>query len=193
MADEGCSDADEGEEVLGLSFVATVQASTAGQPGNGPLYHPAMVSEPLGRLDALAGNAMADAPLTEPFPQVVVVVALVGVELGGASAPWTTVGADGRDPAHERLQAQTVVQVGAGDSQRQGQSASVRDEVDLRSQLATVGRIWSGQWPPFAARTLTESIAHRDQSNSPRLPSSSSTTRWSLAQTRSWLHRAKRR
>ncbi|GAA1553680.1 hypothetical protein GCM10009731_04920 [Streptomyces globosus] len=32
VADEGCGDADEGEEVLGLAFVAAVEASVAGQP-----------------------------------------------------------------------------------------------------------------------------------------------------------------
>ncbi len=40
---------------------------------------------------------------------------------------------------------------------------------------------------------FTESIAHRDQSKSPRAPSSSSTKRWSLAHTRAWLHFVKRR
>lgn len=40
---------------------------------------------------------------------------------------------------------------------------------------------------------FTESIAHRDQSKSPRAHSSSSTRRWSLAHTRAWLHSVKRR
>ncbi|GAA3424017.1 hypothetical protein GCM10018953_12000 [Streptosporangium nondiastaticum] len=43
------------------------------------------------------------------------------------------------------------------------------------------------------ARTLTESVAHRDQSNSPRAPSSSKMIRYSLAHTRVALHSAKRR
>lgn len=94
---------------------------------------------------------------------------------------------------HEGFEAEAVMHVGTGDPQRQGQSVPVAEQVDFRSRLAAVGRIRSGQWPPFAARMLTESIAHRDQSNSPRAPSSSRMTRWSLAQTRSWLHWAKRR
>lgn len=47
--------------------------------------------------------------------------------------------------------------------------------------------------PPFIARTLTEPIAHRDQSSSPRAPSSSSRIRYSLAHTRARLYSAKRR
>lgn len=136
---------------------------------------------------------MTDATLAKPFPQVVVVVALVGVELGRTPAARSAAGADGRNPAHERLQAKAVVHVRAGDAQRQRHAVPVGDEVDFRSALATVGRIRSGQRPPFAARALTESIAHRDQSNSPRAPSSSRTTRWSLAHTLAWLHWAKRR
>jgi hypothetical protein len=40
---------------------------------------------------------------------------------------------------------------------------------------------------------LTESTAHRDQSRPPRPPSSSRTSRYSLAHTRALLHSAKRR
>lgn len=94
-----------------------------------------------------------------------------------APAAWAASEADGRDPAHERFPTEAVVRVGGGDTQGQGQSAPVGDQVDFRSLLAAVGRIRSGQWPPFAARMLMESIAHRDQSNSPRTPSSSRMTR----------------
>ncbi len=45
----------------------------------------------------------------------------------------------------------------------------------------------------FKARMFTESIAHRDQSNSPQEPSSSTTGRWSLAHTVAVVHSVKRR
>lgn len=51
--------------------------------------------------------------------------------------------------------------------------ASCRDRQD--SELSA---------PPFLARMFTESLAHRDQSRSPRMPSSSSARRWSFARTR---------
>lgn len=53
--------------------------------------------------------------------------------------------------------------------------------MNLRPVLATIDRIRTRQLPPLVARTLTESIAHRDQSSSPRAPSSSSRIRYSLA------------
>lgn len=110
-----------------------------------------------------------------------------------AAGGGATAGADGRNAAHERLQALAVVHVRAGDPQRHRKTVPVGDQVDLRSRLATGGRIRSRQRPPFAARTLTESIAHLDQSNSPRAPSSSRTTRCSRAHTRACDHCANRR
>lgn len=179
--------------MFGLAFIAAVQAAASGEPGDRPFDDPAVAAQPGGGLDALGGDAVTDAFLTEPSAQVVVVVALVGMELGWTPAARSAAGADGRDPAHEWFQSEAVVHVGAGDAQGQGQPVAVRDQVDFRSALASIGRIRSGQWPPFAALTLTESIAHRDQSNAPRAPSSSRMTRCSLAHTRSRLHWAKRR
>jgi hypothetical protein len=71
VADEGCGYADEGQEVLGLSLVTAVQPSTPAQPGDRSLDDPTVSAEPRGRLDAFAGDAVADATLTKPFPQVV--------------------------------------------------------------------------------------------------------------------------
>lgn len=76
MADESCGNADEGEEVLSFALVAAVQAAAAGQPGHGALHHPAVAAQPLGGLDALAGDAVVNAALAEPSAQVVVVVSL---------------------------------------------------------------------------------------------------------------------
>ncbi|MGC0327053.1 hypothetical protein RKD23_000043 [Streptomyces sp. SAI-170] len=52
---------------------------------------------------------------------------LVGVQSLGPAAPGPTAGPDGRDAAHERLQALAVVHVRAGDTQGQRQPVPVRD------------------------------------------------------------------
>lgn len=161
MADEGCGYAGEGEEVFCLAFVAAVEPTAAGEPGHGPLNNPSVAAEPLRGLDPFAGYAVADAPLAEPSAQVVIVVALVGVQLCRAAATGSAGRTNRRDATHERLKALAVVHVGSRDAQRQWESVPVRDQVNFRSQLAAVGRIRSGQWPSFAARRLTESIAHR--------------------------------
>ena len=63
VADEDCGYADEGEEVLGLALVAAVQASASSEPGHGALDDRAVAPEPLRGIDALAGDAVADAAL----------------------------------------------------------------------------------------------------------------------------------
>lgn len=193
MSDEGCCDADEGQEVLGLALVSTVQAPTASQPGHCSLHDPAVTAEPVRRFGAFASNARGDVPLSKPSPQVGVVIPLVGVEFVGLASTRAAAGADRRDTADQWLQSLTVVKVGGRDPQGQRKSVPVRDQVDLPSVLAAIGRIRSRQQPPFAARILTESIAQRDQSSSPRAPNSSRITRCSRAHTRARLHWAKRR
>lgn len=60
---------------------------------------------------------------------MVVVVALARVQLPRSPAAGPTRGSDGRDPAHERFQALTIVHVGASDTQRQRQSVPVGDQM----------------------------------------------------------------
>ncbi len=82
-AKRGCSDGCEGEKAFRLAFVAAVQTSAAGQPGDGPFHHPAIPAQALERIDSLASDAVADATRGESSPQVAVVVALVPVQLAG--------------------------------------------------------------------------------------------------------------
>ena len=119
MADEGCCDAHESQEVLGLALVAAMQASTAGEPGHGSLYHPAVTAEPVRRFGAFAGDARGDVAFSKPSPQVGVVIPLVGVELVGLASPWAAAGADRRNAADQWLQSLAVVKVGGRDTQGQ--------------------------------------------------------------------------
>lgn len=61
VADQGAGDAGEGEEVVGLAFVAAVQTSASGEPGHGAFDGPAVTAESLRGFDALAGDAVPDA------------------------------------------------------------------------------------------------------------------------------------
>ncbi len=47
VADEGCGYADEGKEVLGLAFVASVQPVAARQSGHGSFHHPSVPAQSL--------------------------------------------------------------------------------------------------------------------------------------------------
>lgn len=77
------------------------------------------------------------------------------------------------------------------DPDRQRQPGMVTQQMDLRPTFTAIDK--TGRSAPLAARTLTESIVHRDQASSPRAPSSSSTSRCSMAHTRAARRSAKRR
>ncbi len=115
VANEGRGDTREGEEVLGVALVTSVQATAAGQPGHRTFHDPAMVAQALGGLDATAGNPRHDATLAQPLPQVVVVLALVAVQFGRATPTRSTARADRWDTSNQGLQRLAVVEVGARD------------------------------------------------------------------------------
>ena len=56
MADEGCGNTREGEEVLSLALISPVQATAAGKPGHRAFHDPAMAAQALAGLDATAGD-----------------------------------------------------------------------------------------------------------------------------------------
>lgn len=146
--DEGCGYADEAREVLGLALVAAVHAPASGHPEDRSFDDPAVSAEPRGKLDAFAGEAVADATLAKPFPQVVVFVAIVCVKLGRVPTARSAAGTDRRHPAHKRLQAKAVVRVGAGDAQRQEQSVAVGDQnLRIRLQHQPTGSVDPGAHP----------------------------------------------
>ena len=76
-----------------------------------------------------------DAALAEPLPQVVVVVALVAVELGGPAPAGPAAGADRRDAPHERLRPWLSCMLAPEMPTRQGQTGPFGDQVDLRPYL----------------------------------------------------------
>jgi hypothetical protein len=110
-----------------------------------------------------------------------------------STSPGAVAGANRRDAAHQGDQGLTVMQVGTGDARRDGKSTAVTDDVDLQSELGSIGLIRSGQEPPLTARTLTESTVQRDQPRPSAAPSRSSTTRCSLTHTRARDQFVKRR
>jgi hypothetical protein len=60
VTDEGAGDAREGQEVVGFAFVAPVESTAGGKPGHCAFDGPAVATQPLGRLDAFAGDAVGD-------------------------------------------------------------------------------------------------------------------------------------
>ena len=127
-----------------IAFVADQQSAVAVQPGEGPLGDPAVAIQALAGVDQTAGTARDDVPPSEQVPVLAGVVALVGVQLGGATA-WPTGAALGlaqrRDGVHQALQQGALVDVGGGREDHQRRPAALDYEMVLAARLAPIGRV----------------------------------------------------
>jgi len=159
-----------------LPFVAHREAAVAVEPRQRPLDHPAMLAQPLARLDAPPRDTGCDAALAASQPTKGVIVAFVGMQLGGAATRPTALPTHGRDGIQGCFQHLTVVDIGRRKRHRERDTASVDHQMALRARFAAIRWIRPGLLAPFLAATLAESSTARDQSSlsaSCRRPSSS--------------------
>src|SRR6187549_3264834 len=142
-----------------------------------------MASQALAGLDAFAGDARGDVATAQEDAAEPVVVALVGVQLGGALAPLAARAADGADGIDAGFQHRAGMGVGRGQRYREGDAASVDHKVALRPRFTAIRRIRPGERAPLLAGTLAESSAARLQSRRSVSPSRSSSAWCSASHT----------
>ena len=141
------------------------QAPVAREPGEGPLHLPAVMPEPVLRLDAAGCDAVLYPALHAYVAAPRVVVAFVGVELRrtAAGAPRAA-RAHGHHHVEQRLEHPAVVDVGRGQRDRERDAFAVNQEVVLAARLALVGRVRADRGSPFFAAKLRLSRLARVQS-----------------------------
>ncbi len=71
---------------VGASFITDGKPATASNPRQCAFDHPAMSAQPLAAVDAAAGDPGDDRAATQRRAAARVIVGLVGVQLGGATA-----------------------------------------------------------------------------------------------------------
>jgi hypothetical protein len=130
-ADQGGRDTGEGQEMLGLALVAAVQATAPEQPRHHSLHGPPVAAQLLGGLDGSAGEARGDVARAKPSPQAVVAVALVSMELGGPPSAGPAPGTNGGYAPYQGFESLAVVRVRGGDTDREGQTGPLGDQMDL--------------------------------------------------------------
>jgi hypothetical protein len=165
---------------IGAALVADRQPTVGQQPGQRPLDLPAVMTQPGVGLHSTAGDPCGDASPPQQLAAARVVVALIAMELGRSPSRPTRPAPradDRRDGVHQLLQELRVVGVGRRQPDRQREAGGVDQQVVLGSWLAAVDRVCANEVPPRRARTLTLSMAARDQSTWPSSPSQSS-SRW---------------
>jgi hypothetical protein len=178
------------------ALVADGQTPIAGEPGQGALNDPAMPSELLAGLDALASDAAANAMPVEVAAAAGGVVRLVSMQLQRTLARAARSAAraeDRRDAVDQRREEARVVGVRGREADDQGDAPAVDHKMALRARFAAIRRIRPGLIAPLFAGTLAESKLARDQSIRSASPSQSSKSRWSFCQTPAFCQATSRR
>jgi hypothetical protein len=155
-------------------LVAYAQPPTVGKPGQRPLHHPAVPTQPLARIDASPGYARLYAPLPERLSAAGEIVALIGMDLIRPPSWYSARSPDRFDALYEPLEDLGVVDVGPGQDHRERQTLTVDQEMALGARPTSVYRVRTGFLAPFFAGTQAESNDALDQSMRPSLPSLSS-------------------
>ncbi len=182
-ADEGTAERQEGVMELRPAFIADRQSPVPVQPGQRPLDHPAVATQPLTRLDAFAGDPDLDVPPVQEATAARDIVGLVGMELGRAFSALAGGLPDRGHGVDQRVEDGAVVPVGAAQPGGQRNPLTVADYMVFRARLAAIGRVRSGLIAPLFAGTLALSRLARDQSIRPASPSWSSRVWWRRSQT----------
>jgi hypothetical protein len=92
----------QGIERLGVALVADAPPSAGGQPGDDALSRPALVAQPVGRLDPTVGDTGGDGPPTQVGAAGPGVIRRVAVDLARAAAPAPTQGPSRGDVVRRR-------------------------------------------------------------------------------------------
>src|SRR5579875_3225629 len=146
-------------------LIAHRQATVAAQPRQGTLDHPTMPSQPLLRLDALAGHAREDAALATGQPTEGVIVGFVSMQFAGAPTWAPSLAAHRRNRIQGGGQLGAIVDIGCCQADGERNACTVDDHMAFAARLAAIGGIGAGRFAPLLAATLAESNEARDQSS----------------------------
>ena len=122
----------------GASIVAYGQPTVAGKPSERPLNHPAVAAQTLAAPHAPPGDPRRYAALKQVVSAVWVVVPFVRVELRWLAAGPSSLAFHRCNRVEELLKDLRVVDLGAGEHDRQRHAPRIRNDVSLRTWLASV-------------------------------------------------------
>ena len=163
-ADERTAEFEEGFMDIRPALIANLQPPEAVQLGVRALNNPAMPTELLLRLDALAGDARGDSPFPQSRLVFLRLVALVRVQLGGTLAGTSSRTLDGRNGVDSLLEHCRLVDVRSGQQDRERDALFVDNKMPLRSLFAAIRWILPGFFAPPGEGTVAASIAALVQS-----------------------------
>src|SRR5215212_6532846 len=163
-ADEGAAKGQEGLMDIGAALIAHRQPTKAVEPGQRALDHPAVTTQALAGVDALARDADPDVSTAQRRAAARDVVALVGVQLPWALAAPPVGLPNRRDSIEQVLEDDRVVPVGPGQKRGERDPGAVDHKMALRARFAPIRWIRPGEFAPLLAGMLALSRLARLQS-----------------------------
>ena len=159
---------------VGATLVAYAQAAEVIEPGQGALDYPAVATQALAGVDALARDTDPDVPLGEGPAAAGDVVTLVSVQLVRALAATPVGLPDRRDGVEKGLEDDGVMAISAAQEVGEGKASALDHNMALRARFAPIRRIRTDEIAPLLAGMLAESRQARLQSIWPASPRRSS-------------------
>ena len=165
------------------AFVACDEPAEAVDPGEGAFDDPPVAAQLLAGLDAASCDAESDPATAARLSAPPMVVSLVGVELVRSASRPAGLATDRRDAVEQFLKRHTIVGVGTGQDEGERKAVPVGDQVALRAEPASVGRVRPCLVTPLLAATDALSMQARPQSIRSAARSRRSNSRCSASQT----------
>ena len=156
---------------IGASLVADRQPPEATQPGQRALDDPAVPSQALAGVDALARDAHPDMAMPQGGATAGDIVGLIRVEFGGTSAALSAGTLDGRNGIEQLLEDHRLVPVSAGQERGERDAGPVDHNMALRARFAAIRWIRPDELTPLLAGMLAQSREARLQSMRSASPS----------------------
>ena len=165
------------------AFVSCDEPAKAVDPGKAAFDYPSMLSELLTGLNAASCDAGSDPATAAGLSAPSMVVGLVGVELVWSASRPARLPSDRRDAVEQLPEWHAVVGVGTGQDDGERKAVPIRDQVPLRAEPASVGRVRPRLVTPLLAARDALSMQTRLQSIRSAARSRRSSSRCSPSQT----------
>ena len=149
---------------VGAALKTNPELGKPGEPGQGPLDHPAMPAQALGAFNPTAGDPWLDAVASQMMPAAWKVVALVSVQFVRPSARPSRQAGHRRQRIDQGFEHHGIVALGAADRDSQWNAPRIDNHMALGAEFAPVGGIGAGLLAPRGLGTAAESMLARCQS-----------------------------
>lgn len=146
------------------ALVAGDEPAEAVNPGERAFDHPPVPTQLLTGLDAASCNAGSNPPTAASLSAASMIVCLVGVQLVWSASRPPRLPSDRWDAVEQFLERHAVVGVGAGQHEGERKAVPIGDQVALRAEPASVGRVRPGLVTPLLAARDALSMQARLQS-----------------------------